>query len=71
LPVFFKEAANGRFQPRALAIDLDTRALNTFRNSPVGRLFDPNKIIDSGGNSQSCSSNFAIGHYTEGAVMID
>lgn len=58
----------GRFIPRAILLDLEPGALDAIRNSAFGSLFKPDNIIT--GHS-GAGNNWAKGHYTDGAELID
>lgn len=56
-----------RHVPRSLLIDLEPGCLDWVRSSTVGSLFKPDNFV-SGVNG--AGSNFAKGHYTEGAELM-
>ncbi|XP_024947220.1 tubulin beta chain [Cephus cinctus] len=66
--VFFVEGAGHRYVPRAILVDLDSGSLNSARSGHYGRLFKPDNFIS---GQAGASNNWAKGHYTEGAELID
>ncbi len=68
LNVYFNEASNNRYVPRAVLMDLESGVLDGIRSTALGNLFRPdNYIFGSGG----AGNNWAKGHYTEGAEIIE
>eukprot|EP00300_Choanocystis_sp_HF-7_P013688 c18409_g1_i1.p1 GENE.c18409_g1_i1~~c18409_g1_i1.p1 ORF type:complete len:451 (+),score=130.36 c18409_g1_i1:35-1354(+) len=66
--VFFTESAQGKYVPRAIQFDLEVGVIDTIKNGPHGALFNPaNQIAGQSG----AGNNWAKGHYTEGAELID
>ncbi|CEQ40787.1 SPOSA6832_02427 [Sporobolomyces salmonicolor] len=59
--VFFYQADDERYIPRAVMIDLEPRVLNNIRNSPFKNLYNPENFYSSpdGGGA---GNNFAKGH---------
>jgi len=55
--VYYNEATGGRYVPRAVLMDLEPGTMDSVRAGPFGQLFRPD--------------NWAKGHYTEGAELID
>ncbi|MEZ4385019.1 MAG: tubulin beta chain [Nannocystaceae bacterium] len=68
IEVFFREASGDRYVPRAALIDLEPGTLDVIRASPVGSLFRPDNYVF---GSSSAGNNWAKGHYTEGAELLD
>lgn len=66
--VYYTEATGGKFVPRAILVDLEPSTMDTLRGSPYGQLFRPDNFI--WGNRGS-SNNWAKGHYTEGAELLE
>ncbi|VDM19905.1 unnamed protein product [Hydatigera taeniaeformis] len=66
--VYFMEAAGGRMVPRTVLADLEPGTLDTVRSGPYGCLFRPDNFAF--GNA-GAGNNWAKGHYTEGAEMIE
>uniref|UniRef100_A0A914V0X6 Tubulin beta chain n=1 Tax=Plectus sambesii TaxID=2011161 RepID=A0A914V0X6_9BILA len=66
--VYFSEAHGGRYVPRSVMIDLEPGTMNTIRAGEFGGLFKPDNFIF--GNS-GAGNNWAKGHYTEGAELIE
>ncbi|XP_071378897.1 tubulin beta-1 chain isoform X6 [Centroberyx affinis] len=68
LNVYFNEAHGGKYVPRALLVDLEPGTMDSVRSSRIGALFRPDNFIH--GNS-GAGNNWAKGHYTEGAEMVE
>jgi tubulin beta len=68
LNVYFNEAAEGKYVPRAALVDLEPGTMDTIRASPYGRLFRPDNFVT---GQNGAGNNWAKGHYTEGAELIE
>ena len=68
IDVYFRENDNGIYQPRSLFIDLNNDHVNKIRKSNLGNVVDNENFI---GGGISAGYNWAKGHYTEGAELID
>ncbi len=66
--VFFRQVGADRFVPRAVLVDLEPGTLDVIKASPMGTMFKPDNFVF--GNS-GAGNNWAKGHYTEGAELID
>jgi len=66
--VYFNEAAGGKFVPRAILVDLEPGVIDSVRSSPYGKLFRPDNFVF---GQSGAGNNWAKGHYTEGAEMVD
>lgn len=66
--VYFNEAAGGKFVPRAVLVDLEPGVMDSVRSSPFGSLFRPDNFVY---GDNGAGNNWAKGHYTEGAEMVD
>jgi len=66
--VYFNEAAGGKFVPRAILVDLEPGVIDSVRTSPFGKLFRPDNFVF---GQSGAGNNWAKGHYTEGAEMVD
>jgi len=58
----------GRYVPRAVLADLEPGVLDSIRGSNVGRMFRPDNML---AGQSGAGNNWAKGHYTEGAELID
>ena len=68
ISVYFHQAANGRYVPRAVLTDLEPGTMDAIRSGAFGNLFRPDNFV----NGQSgAGNNWAKGHYTEGAELVD
>jgi len=66
--VYYKEAGQHRYIPRAVLVDLEPGTLDVIKASPIGKMFKPDNFAF----GASCAgNNWAKGHYTEGAELID
>ncbi|KAK1156311.1 tubulin beta-6 chain [Acipenser oxyrinchus oxyrinchus] len=68
LNVYFTEAHAGKYVPRAVLVDLEPGTMDSIRSSRIGQLFKPDNFIH--GNS-GAGNNWAKGHYTEGAELVE
>lgn len=66
--VYFKEASNNNYVPRAVLVDLEPGTMDAVRSSQFGSLFHPDNFIY---GQSGASNNWAKGHYTEGAEILD
>jgi len=65
--VYFSEAA-GRYVPRAVLMDLEPGTMDACRSSAYGKVFRPGNFVF---GQSGAGNNWAKGHYTEGAELID
>jgi len=70
LNVYYNEAKGGRYVPRAVLVDLEPGTLNNIKASPYGKLYRPDNMV-CGTSGAGAGNNWAKGHYTEGAELID
>lgn len=54
--------------PRAILVDLEPGTMDAARSSPMGEVFRPDNFIH---GQNGAGNNWAKGHYTEGAELID
>jgi len=66
--VYYNEASCGRFVPRAVPMDLEPGTVDAVRSGPYGRIFRPDNFVF---GQSGAGNNWAKGHYTEGAELID
>ena len=66
--VYYTEASGGRYVPRAVLMDLEPGTMDSVRAGPFGALFRPDNFIF---GQSGAGNNWAKGHYTEGAELID
>lgn len=66
--VYFNEAYGGKYVPRSVLVDLEPGVIDAVKSSPYGQLFKPDNYI---AGSSGAGNNWAKGHYTEGAEMVD
>ncbi|PPR93134.1 hypothetical protein GOBAR_AA27547 [Gossypium barbadense] len=68
LNVYYNEASGGRYVPRAVLMDLEPGTMDSLRTGPYGKLFRPDNFVF---GQNGAGNNWAKGHYTEGAELID
>lgn len=66
--VYFNEGSSGKYVPRSVMVDLEPGTMDSVRSGPLGQIFRPDNFVF--GQSGS-GNNWAKGHYTEGAEMIE
>ncbi len=66
--VYYNEAANAKYVPRAVLIDLEPGTMDSVRSGPMGGLFRPDNFVF---GQSGAGNNWAKGHYTEGAELVD
>ncbi|MFQ6660323.1 hypothetical protein Gotur_028902 [Gossypium turneri] len=66
--VYYNESSCGRFVPRAVLMDLEPGTMDSIRSGPVGQIFRPDNFVF---GQSGAGNNWAKGHYTEGAELID
>jgi tubulin beta len=66
--VYYNEASNGRYVPRAVLMDLEPGTMDSVRTGPYGQIFRPDNFVF---GQSGAGNNWAKGHYTEGAELID
>ncbi|XP_018013932.1 tubulin beta chain [Hyalella azteca] len=66
--VYYNEIAYGKYVPRAILIDLEPGTMDAVRTGPFGQLFKPDNFIF---GQSGAGNNWAKGHYTEGAELVD
>ena len=58
----------GRYVPRAILMDLEPGTMDSVRSGPFGQIFRPDNFVF---GQTGAGNNWAKGHYTEGAELID
>jgi tubulin beta len=66
--VYYNEAGSGKYVPRAILVDLEPGTMDTIRAGQWGQLFRPDNLVFA---QNSAGNNWAKGHYTEGAELVD
>lgn len=66
--VYFNEASGGRYVPRAVLMDLEPGTMDSIRSGQYGQIFRPDNFVF---GQSGAGNNWAKGHYTEGAELID
>jgi len=68
LDVYYNEAGNGKYVPRAVLVDLEPGTMEAIKGGPACDLFKPDNFVF---GQSGAGNNWAKGHYTEGAELID
>merc|ERR1711978_1678 len=63
-----EEKLNAKFIPRGVLVDLEPGTMDVIKASPIGPVFKPDNMVF--GNN-GAGNNWAKGHYTEGAELVD
>jgi tubulin beta len=66
--VYFNEGNEGRYVPRAIMVDLEPGTMDSVRGGAYGGLFRPDNFVF---GQSGAGNNWAKGHYTEGAELIE
>jgi tubulin beta len=66
--VFFKETDGSVYVPRTVQFDLEPGVIDKIRAGLMGKLIAPRSFVHS---QSGAGNNWAKGHYTEGAELID
>eukprot|EP01084_Bolivina_argentea_P219581 372402_1 len=65
---YFEETAAGHYVPRSLMVDLESNVIDDVKTSNIKKLFRSDLLLS---GQEDAANNFARGHYTVGAEMID
>jgi hypothetical protein len=68
IPKFVDVPHVGRYVPRAILMDLEPGTMDSVRSGPYGQIFRPDNFVF---GQTGAGNNWAKGHYTEGAELID
>ncbi|KAK4054892.1 hypothetical protein OIV83_000816 [Microbotryomycetes sp. JL201] len=68
ISVYYNEAADNKYVPRAVLVDLEPGTMDVIRGGPLGGLFRPDNMVY---GQSGAGNNWAKGHYTEGAELVD
>jgi len=63
-----KLVSGGKFVPRAILVDLEPGTMDSVRSGPYGGIFRPDNFVF---GQSGAGNNWAKGHYTEGAELVD
>merc|ERR1712209_337078 len=66
--VYYNEASGGKYVPRAVLVDLEPGTMDSVRSGPFGQIFRPDNFVF---GQSGAGNNWAKGHYTEGAELVD
>lgn len=61
-------SSGGKYVPRAILLDLEPGTMESVRSGTYGRLFRPDNFVF---GQSGAGNNWAKGHYTEGAELVD
>lgn len=61
-------ASGGKYVPRAILLDLEPGTMEAVRSGSYGKLFRPDNFVF---GQSGAGNNWAKGHYTEGAELVD
>jgi tubulin beta len=68
ISVYYNDIRKTRYVPRCILVDLEPGVLDSIRSGPHGKLFRPDSFVFA---QNGAGNNWAKGHYTEGAELID
>ncbi|XP_027212986.2 tubulin beta-1 chain [Penaeus vannamei] len=66
--VYFDEGTKGKYVPRSVLVDLEPGTIEAAKSGPYGALYKPDSFVYGQGGA---GNNWAKGHYTEGAELVD
>jgi tubulin beta len=66
--VYYNQAQGGKYVPRAVLVDLEPGTMDAIKGSAYGALFKPDNFVF---GQSGAGNNWAKGHYTEGAELVD
>uniref|UniRef100_H2Y4E9 Tubulin beta chain n=1 Tax=Ciona savignyi TaxID=51511 RepID=H2Y4E9_CIOSA len=66
--VYYQETMGKHFYPRAVIVDLEPSTMDSVHSGPYGGIFKPGNCIF---GTKGSSHNWAKGHYTLGAEIVD
>ncbi|KAL5020351.1 hypothetical protein ScPMuIL_003243 [Solemya velum] len=66
--VYYTQGSNGNYVPRSILVDLEPGTLDAVRSGPLGRMFKPDNFVT---GYSGAGNNWAKGHYTDGAELVD
>ena len=66
--VHFNESSKNKYIPRSIIVDTDPMQIDKSLSGPLGQLLSPDSFLK---GSNSCGNNWVVGHFTDGAEMVD
>ncbi|KAF8337353.1 beta-tubulin 1 tubb1 [Cantharellus anzutake] len=66
--VYYNSVGANKYVPRAVLVDLEPGTMDSLRSGPLGNMFRPDNFVF---GQSSAGNNWAKGHYTEGAELVD
>ncbi|CAB4067380.1 TUBB [Lepeophtheirus salmonis] len=68
IEVYYNEASSSKYVPRAILLDLEPGTMNAIRSGTYGQIFKPDNFVF---GQSGAGNNWAKGHYTEGAELVE
>jgi len=68
LDVYYNDAGNNKYVPRAILVDLEPGTMESIQTGPYSKLFKPDNFVY---GHNSAGNNWAKGHYSEGSEVVD
>lgn len=68
ISVYYNEAQERKYVPRAILVDLEPGTMDCVKAGPMGQLFRPDNFVF---GQSGAGNNWAKGYYTEGAELVD
>jgi len=68
LDVYYNNVGNNKYVPRAVLVDLEPGTMEAIKSGPLSNFFKPNNLVY---GHNSAGNNWAKGHYSEGAEIVD
>jgi len=68
IKLIIKKIKGGKYVPRAILVDLEPGTMDSVRSGPFGQIFRPDNFVF---GQSGAGNNWAKGHYTEGAELVD
>uniref|UniRef100_A0A1B0GEX4 Tubulin beta chain n=1 Tax=Glossina morsitans morsitans TaxID=37546 RepID=A0A1B0GEX4_GLOMM len=66
--IYYNEATGAKYVPRAILVDLEPGTMDSVRSGAFGQIFKPDNFVF---GQSGAGNNWAKGHYTEGAELVD
>ena len=66
--VHFCETSKTKYIPRSVIVDTDPFQIDKSISGPLGQLLSPDSFLK---GSNSCGNNWGVGHFTDGAEIVD
>ena len=66
--VHFHESSKTKYMPRSVLVDTDPMQIDKSLSGPLGQLLSSDSFLK---GSNSCGNNWGVGHFTDGAEIVD